>query len=141
MFCLQTHQLFRRRRIVMKNMRIKILALIIFAMVFTAVTPAFSAGEPILVGGNYEMSGSVAAYGMDCVRAANLAFEQVNAKGGILNGRPLKLVTYDNQSDASQAIVGTSYLINEEKVVAILGAATSSLSMSIGPVVKSREIP
>ena len=125
----------------MKNMRIKILALIIFAMVFTAVTPAFSAGEPILVGGNYEMSGSVAAYGMDCVRAANLAFEQVNAKGGILNGRPLKLVTYDNQSDASQAIVGTSYLINEEKVVAILGAATSSLSMSIGPVVKSREIP
>lgn len=125
----------------MKNVRIKVLALLTFALVFAFAAPVFSAGEPILVGGNYEMSGSVAVYGLDCVRAATLAFEQVNAKGGILGGRPLKLVTYDNQSEASQAIVGATYLINQEKVVAMLGAATSSLSMSIGPVVKSKGIP
>jgi len=128
----------------MKNMRIKVLALTIIALVFTTAIPAipvYSAGEPILVGGNYEMSGAVAAYGIDCVRAANLAFDQVNLQGGILDGRPLKLVTYDNQSDASQAISGITHLINQEKVVAVLGAATSSISMSIGPVIKSKGIP
>lgn len=124
----------------MKTTRTMILFVILMSLVLTVVLPSQAAGEPILIGANYEMSGAVAAAGTDCVKATVLAVEQANAKGGVL-GRPLKLVTFDNQSDAAESLSGASQLVNKDKVVALLGPVTSTNSLSAGPVAKDKGIP
>ena len=50
--------------------------------------------EPIKIGLPVSLTGGLAADGMDAMRAAIMAIEEINAAGGVL-GRPLEAVIYD----------------------------------------------
>ena len=58
----------------------------------------------------------------------------MNAKGGI-DGKLVELVIYDNAYDQAKAVQNTEKLI-EDGVVAILGSATSGMTMAIAPLAK-----
>jgi branched-chain amino acid transport system substrate-binding protein len=81
--------------------------------------------KEIKVGGNFELTGGVANLGKQTVNGINLAFNQANASGGIL-GKQIKLVTADNKSEVSESINAITKLINQDKVVAVLGPVASS---------------
>ncbi len=97
-------------------------------------------GEPIKIGINMELSGAVATYGEDTVEGLELAIEQINAAGGV-NGSPIQLVKYDNKSDAAEATTLATKLMTEDKVVVVLGPATSGAFKAEIPVAIQNKVP
>src|ERR1043166_4966131 len=58
-------------------------------------------GEPIKIGFSMSLTGPLAANGKQALLGAKIWEEETNAKGG-LNGRQVKLIYYDDQSNPSQ---------------------------------------
>ena len=106
----------------------------------TSKTGAGDASTPIKVGGNLELTGGTAMFGQAAQNAINLAFEQQNAKGGVL-GRKLELVAADNKSDAGESTSAVTKLVTQDKVVAVIGSMTSSVTLAAVPVVTDNKIP
>lgn len=78
----------------------------------------------IKIGINYELTGEVASYGQASVDGIELAIDEINAAGGI-DGKKIVAKKYDNKSDKSQATTLATKLMTQDKVVAVLGPATS----------------
>ncbi len=94
----------------------------------------------IKIGINYELSGDVATYGQSSVDGIELAIEQVNAAGGI-NGKKITAIKYDNKSEPDQATTLANKLIVQDKVIAILGPATSGSFKAEIPVANKNKVP
>ena len=114
-------------------------------LVLGLVSGCGSAGAPkesaeIKIGGNLELSGGVATYGQSVLNSVTLAFEDQNKKGGVL-GKQLKFVTADNKSEAGESTAAITKLITQDKVVAVLGAVTSSNTKAAVPVSADNKIP
>lgn len=82
-------------------------------------------GDTIKVGGLLEMTGGSASFGISSKNAIDLAFKDINAKGGI-NGKKLELVVADTKSEASEATNGMQKLISQDGVIAVIGPNQSS---------------
>lgn len=80
--------------------------------------------DSIKVGVNLELSGGVASYGESLKKGIDIAVAEINKKGGI-DGKKLDLVEVDNKSEAAEATNGAVKLTSQDKVTAIIGAATS----------------
>jgi branched-chain amino acid transport system substrate-binding protein len=97
-------------------------------------------GSEIVIGHYASMTGSTAHFGQDTDRGIRLAFEEANAKGGVL-GKQLRVVTLDTRGDSAEAASAVTRLIDVEKVTAVLGEVASSLSLAGGRVAQRRKIP
>lgn len=104
------------------------------------VVRAGAEGEPILIGHYASMTGSEATFGVSTDNGIKLAIEEINAAGG-LNGRPLKLITYDNQGRQQEAATVVTRLITQDKVAAILGEVASSRSIAGGQIAQRHGVP
>ncbi|WP_163103389.1 ABC transporter substrate-binding protein [Peribacillus alkalitolerans] len=80
--------------------------------------------DTINLGANLELSGAVASYGQSIAEGIDLAIEEINKSGGI-DGKKLKITKVDNKSDAAEATNAAIKLTSQDKVTAIIGAATS----------------
>ena len=81
--------------------------------------------ETIKVGANLELSGGTASFGQSVTPdGLQLAIDEIN-KEGVLGGKQIEIIKADNKSDAAEATNGSIKLINQDQVVAIVGAATS----------------
>lgn len=126
-------------------MKKKIIAGLLSAMVLLTLvtgcskTTSGTGDNEIKVGADLELSGGSATFGNSTLKAIQLAFNEINNNGGVL-GKKLILDTADNKSDAGEATVAATKLVGD-KVVAILGADTSSLSLAAAPVVTDAKIP
>ncbi|MBO0958508.1 ABC transporter substrate-binding protein [Neobacillus sp. MM2021_6] len=96
-------------------------------------------GGTIKIGANLELSGGVASYGQSIKEGIDLALEEINKDG--IDGKKLQLVSYDNKSEAPEAISGATKLISQDKVVAIIGAATSGNTKAQIEIAQSNNIP
>jgi branched-chain amino acid transport system substrate-binding protein len=96
-------------------------------------------GDTIKIGANVELSGGVASYGQSVVEGMELAFQEINKDG--IDGKKLKLVKFDNKSDASEATNGAVKLASQDKVAAIVGAATSTNTLAQVQVAQDNKIP
>lgn len=116
----------------------KLISLLAALLVLGGLTACSAASEEkadtILIGVNLELTGDVSVYGVPERNAFEQAVSEVNAKGGI-DGKLVELVIYDNAYDQAKAVQNTEKLI-EDGVVAILGSATSGMTMAIAPVAK-----
>lgn len=83
----------------------------------------------LVIGTFVSITGSLAAYGPDSQKGAELAVDEINKAGGV-NGQPVKLVHEDDKTDATQAPQGFQNLVNQ-KVVGIVGAFASSVTGAI----------
>ncbi|MFJ7725933.1 ABC transporter substrate-binding protein [Neobacillus sp. NPDC097160] len=96
-------------------------------------------GGEIKIGANLELSGGVASYGQSIKEGIDLALEEINKDG--IDGKKLKLVPFDNKSEAPEAINGATKLISQDKVVAIIGAATSGNTKAQIEIAQSNNVP
>lgn len=87
-------------------------------------TTGGSGGDTIKIGANLELSGAVASYGEGIKEGIDLAIEEINAAGGV-DGKELEVVPVDNKSEGSEATNAAIKLVNQDKVTAIIGSATS----------------
>lgn len=101
---------------------------------------AAPAADEIKLGLNYELSGDVATYGQASAVGIKMAIEELNAKDGI-GGKKVKLVEYDNKSDAAEATTLANKLMSQDKVLACMGPATSGGFKATIPVANKNKIP
>jgi len=97
-------------------------------------------GDTIKIGLNLELSGAVAGYGTQERDGAKLAVEKINEDGGIL-GKEIELVTKDNKSDNNEAATVAANLTTNDKVVAMVGPATSGAVKAAIPNVTKAQVP
>lgn len=106
----------------------------------STAAPKAATAEEILIGGNLEISGGVATYGNSVLNAVTLAFEDQNKNGGVLD-KQIKFITADNKSEAGESTSAITKLITQDKVIAVIGAVTSSNTKAAVPVSEDSEIP
>lgn len=110
----------------------KLLSLLAAGMLFAALTggcggsDSGGADKTVKVGGLLEMTGGSASFGISSKNGIDLAFKDINAKGGVLGGKKLELVVADTKSEASEATNGMQKLISQDGVAAVIGPNQSS---------------
>ena len=131
----------------MKKTLILLLAMILVIGSFAACGGGEDSGDngnaaptEVKIGINYELTGAVATYGEASVDGIKMAFDEINAAGGI-NGMQIVPVEVDNKSDAAEATSLATRLMTQEGVVACLGPATSGNFMATIPVAMGNKVP
>lgn len=94
----------------------------------------------IKIGHFASMTGGTANFGQSCDKGARLAVQEINAAGGVL-GRPVELITEDDRSQSTEARTSALKLIQQDKVVALIGEVASSNSIAAAPVAQQARIP
>lgn len=108
-----------------------LLGLSVFACGKKAPSGGAKEGLPdtIIIGGLAPLTGEVSIYGISTTNGAQLAFEEVNAAGGI-NGKQVKYVVKDEKGDISEALNAYNQL-KKEGIVALLGDVTSAPTVAV----------
>ncbi|HJX16359.1 MAG TPA: ABC transporter substrate-binding protein [Candidatus Deferrimicrobiaceae bacterium] len=88
------------------------------------------AAEPIRVGAILAVTGPASFLGGPEARTLEMLAEEVNAKGGI-NGHKVELFIMDSEGKPEKAVSFAKQLIEEKKVLAILGPSQSGETMQI----------
>lgn len=99
-----------------------------------------SAQDTVKIGANYELSGDAASYGTQMLEGLELAVEEVNANGGVLDGQEIEIVSYDNQSDVTESASVAQRLV-AEGVVGVVGPATTGNTEAQLPIFTEANIP
>ncbi|HHY91704.1 MAG TPA: ABC transporter substrate-binding protein, partial [Firmicutes bacterium] len=86
------------------------------------------------------LSGNAATYGQSTKRGVEIAIDEVNKAGGV-NGAQVQLVPEDSRGDQTEAANATRKLVEQDKVVAIVGAVLSSETFSGGPIANDAKVP
>ena len=103
----------------------------------TAALPLFPlsalAADELLIGSIHDLSGGLDIYGKPMADAMTLAVEELNAAGGLL-GKPLKLATYDPQSNMQLYTQFAQQASLKDKAAVVMGGITSASREVIRPV-------
>jgi branched-chain amino acid transport system substrate-binding protein len=102
----------------------------------TGIAAAQSA-NPIRIGLGMALTGPLAPNGKSALLAMQIWEETVNAKGGLL-GRPVKLVTYDDQSNPSNVPALYTKLLDVDKVDLIIGGYATNMIAPALPIAIAR---
>lgn len=94
----------------------------------------------ILIGEYDSLTGSDATFGLSSNKGVRMAFDEINAAGGI-NGKKISLVTLDDQGKNEEAAAAVTRLITQNRVVAIIGGVASGRSKAAAPIAQSNKIP
>lgn len=107
----------------------RVIAAIVLLVLFVPFTVlgAGAQGATIKIGVPVPLSGGNAKMGDDISKAATLAVEEWNAKGGVL-GRKLEIMAFDDACDAQQSVTAAHKLL-DGGVVAVAGGYCSSAAI------------
>ncbi len=99
--------------------------------------------EVIKVGYTAPFTGTAAEFGTNGWRGVQLALEEINEKGIIINGKThkIKIIRYDSVCTPTEGVANVRRLGMEDRVVAILGDHCSSVCMAIAEVCDELKIP
>jgi branched-chain amino acid transport system substrate-binding protein len=126
-----------------RHVTARLVALIGGSIIVPALSlwPLAQAAEPIKVGwvGPLSPPGGYAE-GALMKQAAELAAEEINAKGGVL-GRPIQVMFQDTRGQPEEGTAAAERLISQEHVVAITGEFHSSVFLAEMEVAHNAGIP
>jgi branched-chain amino acid transport system substrate-binding protein len=115
----------------------------VLAVLCTLATAAAAHAEkvasPIPIGIGVAQTSNVALFGQEQIIGAKIAEKLLNVKG--VNGTPFKLVQQDTGGDEAGAINAFQNLINQEKVVGIVGPTLSQQAFSADPIANRLKVP
>jgi branched-chain amino acid transport system substrate-binding protein len=96
--------------------------------------------QPYKVGVVFSITGTGSFLGEPEKKTVEMIRDEINAKGGI-NGHPLELVIYDDESDATKCNLAVKKLIKTDKVPVIIGPTRSGESLAVVGVAEEAEVP
>ena len=115
----------------MRMQLMKVIGLMIVAVALCVSAFATAADAPtIKVGAIFAVTGGAANLGGPEAKTAEMLVEKINKEGGV-NGRKIELIVKDSGSKPENAISLAKQLIEEDKVLAIIGPSTSGETMAI----------
>ena len=126
----------------METKRWSLLAGILFLALTLTLLPSAgeSAGAPYKIGFITSITGFMSPMGSGARDAAQLIVKEINGKGGI-NGHPIELFMYDDASDPSKGVMALKKLIEEDKVLAVIGPISTGIALACAPMAEKAQIP
>lgn len=103
-------------------------AAIVACGALVTVNSAFAAA-PIKIG---VISEAQAVAGSSIAPAAQLAADEINAKGGV-DGRKIEIVVYDDHSSSAEAVRAFQRAVSEDKVNAVIASYISEVVLALEP--------
>ena len=100
---------------------------------------AATAAEKIVIGAMYPMTGRAGRYGKDSVSGAEIAADEINAKGGV-NGRMIDLIFTDSKANPGYAVKVAKRYITEDKVNFLFGVVSSAVGLAVTEVSKENKV-
>jgi branched-chain amino acid transport system substrate-binding protein len=94
-------------------------------------------GQPLTIGFSMALTGPLSPNGKSALLGMKIWEEEINAKGGLL-GRPVKLVYYDDQSQAAPVPGIYTKLIDVDKVDLVIGPYATVPSAAAMPVIMQK---
>jgi branched-chain amino acid transport system substrate-binding protein len=94
----------------------------------------------IPIGEFASLTGTTASFGVSSHNGTVMAIDEINAAGGLF-GKPIRLITEDDQSKAGEAATVVKKLISRDGIVALLGEVASSRSLEAAPICQQASIP
>lgn len=104
-----------------------------------AVPSAATAAGTIKIGFPMPLSGPASVYGVPVTKGAEMAVQEINAKGGVL-GRQLELLERDSKASADEAVRLARELIIKNNVDFLVGTLTSAEAPAVSTIAKENQI-
>lgn len=114
-------------------------AALFLGMVSLAACSGSQTGD-IIIGNIQDLSGATSVWGKAVTNGAELAVEKINKDGGI-NGRKLKLISYDTKGDVKEAINAYNRLAGQDKATAVAGPPVSNIGIALAPIANEKKVP
>ncbi|MHB8092245.1 MAG: ABC transporter substrate-binding protein [Syntrophales bacterium] len=115
-------------------------------MVFAVLLFSHNAGaefgvssNEVVLGMSNALSGPAAALGTGVKKGAMVYFNKINASGGV-NGRRIKVISYDDAYEPKNTVANTQKLISQDKVFALFGYVGTPTSTSVIPLINREKI-
>ena len=112
-------------------------ALLAASTAFTAVNPA-KAQESVKVGELFSYA-RMAAFADPYRKGWQLAVEEINASGGVLDGRTLEIVSRDDGGTTADAVRVADELVTNEGVAFLFGTFFSNVGLAVGDYAKQKK--
>lgn len=136
----------------MKKTLALLLALVmVFALTACGEKPASDENAPqaeapanadvIKIGYVSDLTGPTALWGTAGQYGAEAAVKDINAKGGVLDGKMLQLVPMDGKGEAADSVSAFKKLVEEHKAVASVGTNFSSCNIPMASVADELKVP
>src|SRR5487761_1985217 len=87
------------------------------------------AADPIKIG---VIAEAQAIAGASIPQAAQMAADEINAKGGV-DGRKIEVITYDNHSSSADSVRAFQRAVNEDKVSIVIASYISEVVLALEP--------
>ena len=100
------------------------------ALALALAAPASAQTKPPIKIGVISEAQSVA--GSSIPQAAQLAADEINAKGGV-DGRKIEIISYDNHSSAAESVRAFQRAANEDHVNAVIASFISEVVLALEP--------
>jgi branched-chain amino acid transport system substrate-binding protein len=110
------------------------------ALLLAAPAMAQRAPEPIRIGAVLSVTGPASFLGDPEDKTLRLYVARINQAGGV-NGRPLQLIIYDDAGDANRARTFATRLVEDDRIVAMVGGTTTGTTLAMRPVFEDARIP
>jgi branched-chain amino acid transport system substrate-binding protein len=117
-----------------------LIATLVLAACGSAPTGGTTSADALPIGIAVAQTSNTALLGQDQIDGAKLAEEYFNKKGGV-NGRPIKLIYQDTAGDEAGAINAFNTLINNAKVVGIVGPTLSQQAFAADKIADQAKVP
>lgn len=118
----------------------KLLVVLLAALTVVLLFGNVHAKEPYKIGALFAVTGPASFLGEPEKNTALMLEEQINKAGGI-NGHPVKIIIEDTKSDETQAVLSAKKLLENDKVLAIVGPSTTGESMALVPIMNNAKTP
>lgn len=119
---------------------VSLLLIAILTSLLGACNAAPAAPQTIKVGHLVALTGPNATWGQSEANAVTMAVEKINADGGV-NGKKIEMVTYDSRADRLEAVNVVKRMVEQDKVVAIIGPGQSGVANAVREVNNSAKVP
>ena len=113
----------------MKKWGVMGLVMVVALMLMAPSSAQAQQKAPYAVGLVTDLTGRMSDMGTAVKRGMDIAVERINAAGGV-NGRQLKLIVYDGESEPSKAVLHTKRLIDVDKAIICMGYNLSGSTMA-----------
>lgn len=99
---------------------------------------AAHAQDAVKIGMVLPLTGPTAGYGKDAKMGADMAQEEVNEAGGILDGRELELIYEDERGTPQDGVAAVQKLMTRGGVDAIVAGMNSSITLAESAMIKNK---
>ncbi len=96
--------------------------------------------DVIKIGEFGSLTGLTATFGINTDRGIKMAVEKINQQGGVL-GKKVVVIVEDDQGKPEEAATAVKKLVNQDKVIAVLGEVASSRSLAGAPICQESQVP